>query len=166
MKKMINSFIIFFFLLIITSSINFNEKNKKEIRDDASADELLYIYFNGLYFGNQKNIIKVFPDFMHETKKKDFSINYLNNNIEKIKEEYGDNYDFSYKIEDIEKVDEIIFKSIKNYINNFEFAIEPNECYLLNGIISIVGSKKSSDILFYGDIAYCNFNGVWRLITG
>ena len=157
--------LIIILLLFITIGC-LNLKSKDGLDENISADELLSIYFDGLYYDDQDKIVSVFPDFMSDVVKINYSLDFLSNNIKSIKKEYGDDFIIKYKIESMERVSDVIFESIRQYIANFREYVEPNECYILNGYLNITGEKKSENNIFNGDIGYCNFNNVWRLIIG
>ena len=161
-KKIISIIVLLLFIIVGCLSIN----QKDGLDGDISADELLSIYYDGIYYADQDKIVSVFPDFMSHVVRINFSIEFLNANINATKMEYGDNFQIKYKIESIEKVSDIIFESIKRYVSNFQEYVEPSECYMLNGYLNVSGEKKSEDIIFNGEIGYCKFNNLWRLIMG
>ncbi len=163
--KVIIKFLFFTLFIFAITSCN-KHKIEMIIPEDISADELLKIYFDGFYYVEQNKIVSVFPDFMKNIKENEFSQVLLEKNNNDMKDEYGDNFQISYTIVDKEKTSDVVFESIKKYVKNYENFVEPKECYLLNGILDIKGSKKTSSIIFNGEIAYCNFDGKWRLING
>ena len=134
------------------------------VSNNASVEDLLDDYIEAFMKADNKKLLNIFPSFMESDVNKYFSEEALKNQVASLKEQYGDDFKITYKInETIKATDEQLSTFNNSLKNHYSNAIEASECYAYDGEFVYKGSK-SSETGSLSDIVYCKFDNAWKLV--
>ena len=168
-KEVLGILLIVVFSLIFTGCSNSgndtektsNDEKQNEIKSDAQAEELLEIYAEGFKEVNADKMLSVFPSFARDH----LSLSISNDEIKKASSQYGDIEDVSYNLKNQQKLEKNFLDELNKQLSNvYKDYINSNECYKLEGTMTIKGNKRS----YTGNISnmwYCNYSDNWFLIS-
>lgn len=155
MKKYLGIIVIMILSVIMTGC-----GGSKTITKNATPEDLLDVYMEGFNNVDIDKLLSTYPDFAKEYYKKYITKERLQETLDY----YGNDTTMSYRLAKKVKLSEEELKSFNEDIKNaFTNPVLPNECYILNGTVTIKGSKEESTNEIT-ELWYCNFNGIWRLL--
>ena len=134
------------------------------VKKNATVEELLDVYLDAFMNADEEKMVSVFPSFMEEDVRKYLGKDALEQQISSMKEEYGDDYKITYKINNTIKANESQLESVNNSLKkHYSNATAASECYGYEGTFTYAGSKGSEDGSL-SEVIYCKFNDAWKLV--
>ena len=89
----------------------------------------------------------------------------LESTLKSTKEEYGDDFTITYKVDNKTKLEDKSLEELNKDMNSkYNSKDKASECYELSGTIYFKGSKKSESNKLYLN-GYCKYNDTWYLVS-
>ncbi len=166
------------------SKLNFNLGDPKKIAIIAGAIAVIVIligiissifgsgwkkpianYFKGQQKANSKTYLSAFPEFYADNIEKYYEDDDMEEMLDKLKDEYGNNVKISYKIKDKEKIKKDDLQKIQKYIkeaNDEEVKVSKGYKVKIEETIKGKEDKDTDTITMY----VYKINGKWGIIPG
>ena len=130
---------------------------------ERTPEYLLNTYIEGYLNSDLKKATLMYPQFVLDSNRQNFTQEALESALKHSKEEFGDDFKVTYEIKGKTKFTDSELsdynKKVQSYYNTTESL---SECYKLDGTITFSGSKFTDpDPLA---LSYCKYNGTWYLL--
>ena len=132
--------------------------NPTSSSDEYSVEQLLdfYVEIAG------KNKVELLPKIFHKSYIEGYGISKekMTSIYEQSKEEFGDDFTVTYKVNSKEKISNEKLDQLNNSLSRFN--IKASECYEVNVTITYSGSKCTDPDTY--PLGYCKIDGAWYIL--
>ena len=131
--------------------------------NERTPEYLLDTYIEGYLNSDLKKATTMYPQFVLDSNRQNFTQEALESALKHSKEEFGDDFKVTYEIKGKTKFTESELSDFNKKVQSYYHTSESlSECYKLDGSITFSGSKFTDpDPLA---LSYCKYNGTWYLL--
>lgn len=128
-------------------------------------ENLLEGYIKAYTEADLNEVHNVFPPFYVEYSKDQLTQEYLENQVKKLKTQYGDDVKITYELTDKKQLTEKELKSLnENMARIYNSKENASECYRYEGNLITKGSLKEYKSSL-SSMGYCKYNNTWYLVA-
>lgn len=154
MKKILS----ILYVLLITITLTGCSAISTSGSEERSTEKLLDLYVEAFTKNDLQILYKVFPEFY--IKVANITQEYMTKIYERNKEEFGDDFKVTYKINSKEKVSAEELEQFNSNLKKYNAKV--TECYEVNTTVTFSGSKFTDPDTY--PLGYCKINGKWYIL--